>query len=287
MIGDKYTAIWLSYSSLTDYMHCARAYYLKHMYRSPTTNRKFKIVSPPLSLGQSVHEVLEALSVLPVAHRFNESLVVKFDEVWKKVSGKKGGFPNLDIEAEYKRRGEEMLLRIMKNPGPLARPAVKIKMDLPYYWFSPEDNIILCGKIDWLEYIPENDKVHIIDFKTSKKDESTDSLQLPIYCLLVSNCQKREVEKISYWYLDREDGIKEATVPDMKACTTRIFELAKEIKTARKLGIFKCNTPDGCSYCRPLEAVLDGLAEHVGIDDRNCDMYVLPDLDSQAESIIL
>lgn len=287
MVGDKYTAIWVSYSSISDFLKCPRAYFLKNIYRDPVTHRKFKIVSPPLSLGQSVHEVLEALSVLPVAQRFSESLVIKFGEVWKKVSGKRGGFPNLEVESEYKRRGEEMLLRIMKNPGPLAKPAVKIKMDLPYYWFSPEDNIILCGKIDWLEYIPENDKVHIIDFKTSKTDENPDSLQLPIYCLLVTNCQKRDVEKISYWYLERDEGLVETKMPDMDSCRQKIYDIAKQIKTARKLGIFKCSNPEGCTYCKPLEAVLEGHGEHVGIDDFNCDLYILNDADSIGESVIL
>ena len=70
-----------------------------------------------------------------------------------------------------------MLQRVIKHPGPVAKLAVKIKQDLPYYWLSEEDNIILCGKIDWLEYLPDQDGVHIIDFKTSKYDEAPQSLQ--------------------------------------------------------------------------------------------------------------
>ncbi|QQS44706.1 PD-(D/E)XK nuclease family protein [Candidatus Roizmanbacteria bacterium] len=98
----------------------------------------------------------------------------------------------------------------------MARKAVKIKEDLPHYWLSEEDNIILCGKIDWLEYLPETDSVHIIDFKTSKYDEDGDSLQLPIYYLLVTNTQKREVSKASYWYLERNDDLTEKELPDEK-----------------------------------------------------------------------
>jgi ATP-dependent helicase/DNAse subunit B len=65
-----------------------------------------------------------------------------------------------------------------------------MKEDLPHYWLSEDDGIILCGKIDWLQYLPDTDSVHIVDFKTSKNKEKANSLQLPIYLLLVSNTQK-------------------------------------------------------------------------------------------------
>ena len=61
---------------------------------------------------------------------------------------------------------------IEENPGPLRNLAVKIKSDLPSYWLSEEDNIMLCGKIDWLEYLKEEDAIHIIDFKTGKKGKA-------------------------------------------------------------------------------------------------------------------
>src|SRR3989338_4517432 len=115
---DKYTAVWVSHSSITDFLKCPRAYFLHNI---------------------------------------------------------------------YKKRGEEMLSYLGQNPGPLKNLAVKIKMDLPYYYLSEQDNIILCGKIDWLEYLPESDSVHIIDFKTGRGEEDKDSLQLPIYHLLVTN----------------------------------------------------------------------------------------------------
>ena len=51
--------------------------------------------------------------------------------------------------------------------------------------FNEEENIILNGKIDWLEYVPEDDSIRVIDFKTGKNDEKEGSLQLPIYILLL------------------------------------------------------------------------------------------------------
>jgi len=98
MAEDKYTATWVSHSSISDFLQCPRAYFLKHVYRDPKTGHKIKITSPPLALGQAVHEVLESLSTLPVEERFRNSLIEKFHTVWQKLSGKKGGFVNEEVE---------------------------------------------------------------------------------------------------------------------------------------------------------------------------------------------
>jgi CRISPR/Cas system-associated exonuclease Cas4 (RecB family) len=89
MPRDKYTAVWVSHTSIADFLKCPRAYYLKHVYRDPKTKHKLKLMAPPLALGQSVHEVVESLSQLPREKRFHEPLLVKLDRAWEKVSGKK------------------------------------------------------------------------------------------------------------------------------------------------------------------------------------------------------
>lgn len=273
--GDKFTAVWVSHSSISDFLACPRSYFLKNVYRDPKSNRKITLASPALALGQAVHEVVESLSVLHVDQRFNTSLVEKFDSAWQKVAGKKGGFFNEEMEQHYKNRGLSMLERVRNNPGPLKNLAVKIKMDLPYYWLSEEDNIILCGKVDWLEYLPESDSVHIIDFKTSKSDEKPESLQLPIYALIVSKCQARPVSKMSYWYIDRKDEPTEVEMPDLDEVQGKVLRIARNMKAARKLERFKCTHETGCYACDPYEAILRGEAENVGIDEFDHDVYVL------------
>lgn len=271
-------------------MKCPRSYFLKNIYRNPDTGHKIKIMSPPLALGQTVHEVIDSLSILPKDKRLNESLIIIFDSLWQKVSGKKGGFASEDAEQKYKKRGEEMLGRIMKHPGPLLNFAVKIKMEIPYFWLSEESNIILCGKIDWLEYIKENDSVHIIDFKTNVREESSDSLQLPIYYLLARYCQHHPVSKASYWYLERSDAPVEKELPDAEESKERILELAKKIKLARQLGRFKCpHGAGGCIFCKPFEAIIRKEAEFIGTNNHNEDVYILDkSADSpEEESVIL
>jgi len=274
MVKDKYTATWVSYSSISDFLACPRAYFLKNVYRDSQSGNKIKLISPPLALGQAVHEVIEQISKLPVVKRFKTPLVERFDVSWEKVSGKKGGFTNEKVENEYKKRGEAMLTKLVKKPGILANLAVKIKMDLPYYWLSEDDDIILCGKIDWLEYLPDTDSVHIIDFKTGKKDEDSKSLQLPIYQLLVTNTQKRSIAKVSYWYIERSDKPVKQKLPDFDKSGDEVLKIAKEIKLARKLERFKCPKKTGCKFCNPYEAVVRGDAEFVGTGNYGEDIYI-------------
>lgn len=275
MVKDKFSAVWVSHSSIGDYLKCPRAYYLKNMYRDPKTNHKVMLMQPPLALGQAVHEVVESLSQLPTESRFAESLLVKYDRAWQKVSGKLGGFASQSEEDTFKRRGAAMIKRIMNNPGPLANRAIKIRQDLPYFWLSEEDNIILCGKIDWLEYLESSDSVHILDFKTGKFDEDPDSLQLPIYVLLATKCQTRSVTRASYWYLDRDDAPVEVALPDLDQAYKRILDIAKKIQLARKLEHFKCPQNDGCRVCRPYEAILSGVATFVGVGGYSQDIYTV------------
>ncbi len=271
---DKYSAVWVSHSSISDYLKCPRAYYLRNVYRDPKTNRKISIIEPPLALGQAVHDTIDTLSKLSAGERFTTPLMETFEKIWTNVSGQKGGFTDAEQEETFKARARDMITRVMTHPGPLAQKAIKIRQELPYYWLSEEDNIILCGKVDWLEYKEDTDTVRIIDFKTGKFDEDPDSLQLPIYYLLTSHTQTKPITGISYWYLDRDDEPIDMQLPDAEAAEKKILELAKKVALARKLGHFKCHEGE-CRACRPYEAVLSGKATHVGINTYGQDLYIL------------
>ncbi len=286
MPSDKYDAVWVSHSSISDFLLCRRLYFLKNIYRDPKTNHKIKIMSPPLALGAAVHNVIDEISLLPVAQRITMSLMDRFDKAWKNFEGKRGGFLNKDTESRFKEKGREMINRIAKNPGPIVKKAVKIKGDLPHYWLSEEDNIILCGKIDWLEYIEKDDSVNIIDFKTSKYDENPESLQLPIYYLLVKNCQTHPVSGAGYWYLQRNDEPTSVTLPDEYESYEKLLDIARDIKAARQLEKFDC-AQGGCQYCKAYEAVLNGETEFVYTDSYNADIHILPQSSDGETSEIL
>ena len=270
-------ALWVSHSSMSDFLACPRSYYLKHIYRNEKTKNKITIINPPLALGQTVHLVLEALSLLRSEDRLKEPLIEKYNEAWKNITGELGGFRDEEEELIYKNRGAIMINRVMFHPGPIINKAVKLVSPdqlPPRYYLSEKDDILLCGKIDWLEYLPSDNSVHVIDFKTGNNEEKAESLQLPIYALLVKNCQNRYVSKISYWYLEKDNEPREMKFPDLEEAHNMILAIALRIKEARLSNSFAC-AKNGCFACKPLEQVVEGKAKFIGTSDYQ-DIYILP-----------
>lgn len=284
---DKYTAVWVSHSSMGDFIKCPRAYYLKNMYKNPKTGKKLGIVSPALSLGSAVHEVVEGLAEYPSEKRFDNptDLLIRFDNAWEKFEGKMGGFKTLEEELQSKVRGQAMIQRVIDHPGMLKDKIVKLPEGemLPNFYLSEDDNIILCGRIDWLSYKQEDDSIHILDFKTGKNEEKEESLQLPIYQLLLNKLQKRKVTGASYWYLDSDDEPKEVALPNLEESFDKVYKVAKEVADARLRAkregiekVFVCPRGEqGCFSCTPFEKIIKREAEFVGNGEWGQEMYLV------------
>jgi ATP-dependent helicase/DNAse subunit B len=284
---DKYTAVWVSHSSMGDFIKCPRAYYLKNMYKNPKTGKKIGIVSPALSLGSAVHEVVEGLADYPADKRFEkpEELLIRFEKAWEKFKGKMGGFKTEEEELGAKDRGQAMIQRVIDHPGILQEKIIKLPEGemIPNFYLSEEDNIILCGRIDWLSYKPETDSIHILDFKTGKHEESGESLQLPIYQLLLNKLQKRKVTGASYWYLDSDDEPKDVALPNAEDSFEKVYTVAKQVSDARSQAkrdgiekVFVCpRGEEGCFSCAPFEKILKGEAEFVGKGEWGNEMYLV------------
>ncbi|MBI4065791.1 PD-(D/E)XK nuclease family protein [Candidatus Kaiserbacteria bacterium] len=281
MAGKKYDAVWVSHSSMGDFLKCPRAYYLHNVYKNPDTGRKITIVNPALSLGSAVHATLEALKTLPAEERLQRDLLADFDKEWAtNATGKKGGFTSDTEESAAKARGRAMIERVIKNPGLLAKKTVKLKEPEnnmpPNFYLSEKENIILCGLIDWLEYVEANDSVRIIDFKTGKNEEGDGSLQLPIYLLLLNALQKRRVSGAAYWYLEKNDAPTEVSLPDATEAREKVLALARRVKVARENRAYECpRGPSGCFACQPYEAILSGEAEYIGVAGYGQDAYLV------------
>jgi ATP-dependent helicase/DNAse subunit B len=276
MLKNATPSVWVSHSSIGDFLKCPRLYFLRNVYKDPLSRNKINVIDPPLALGQVVHDVIDEISKLPAEERLAASPLKRYKTLWRGVEGEKGGFKNKDQEGEFYERGFKMIQRIVDSPGPLANKAVKINSPdnlPPRYTISEEDEIILCGKIDWLEYLEDTDSVHIIDFKTGKWEEDKASLQLPIYYLLASNLQKRDIERVSYWYLESSDKPTEVDLPNAKESEERVLAVAKRIKLARQLEHFVC-PQGGCKYCLPYESVISGKGKIVGKSEYQ-DIYIV------------
>jgi ATP-dependent helicase/DNAse subunit B len=291
-MADKYTAVWVSHSSMGDFLKCPRAYYLHNMYKDPATGRKMSIVTPHMALGTAVHNVLEDLANYPSEERFDRDLRARFEEEWMEVSGLKGGFTSSEQEEEFKMRGKEMINNVIKDPKFLVNKRVKLpkeKMN-PNFYLSEDDNIILNGQVDWIEFLPD-ETLHIVDFKTGKHEEKDGSLQLPIYLLLCNKLRPQwKVSKASYWYLE-SDKIVEKELPDAQTAYQDVLKVALQVKQAREAGEFRCPKGNydpetgegGCFSCRPYENILqwkqgkldDDSIQSIGIGGFNQDMYVI------------
>lgn len=261
-----------------DFLKCPRAYYLHNVYKNPDTGRKLNIVNPSLSLGQAVHTTLEALNQIPVEERLKRDLLADFERSWQSVSGKKGGFKAETEELDYKARGHAMIKRVIQNPGPIANKTVRLKAtenNMPHnFVLSAEDNIILCGVIDWLEYLEDNDSIRVIDFKTGKHEENDDSLQLPIYLLLLQALQKRQVSGAAYWYLEKDNAPTPMALPDAVVARGKVLATARRVKEVREKKLYDCSRgAAGCFACQPYEAIVAGKAEYLGVGGYGQDTY--------------
>ena len=275
MAKDKFSAIWVSHSSMGDFIKCPRAYYLKNVYKDPRTGRKISTVSPALSLGQAVHNTLEPLALISADKRMDQPLKDIFEKEWKAVSGIQGGFESAEEEADAKARGLAMIERVIANPDPLKAKAIRLKDELPSYFISEPDNIILCGKVDWIMYDEATDGIHILDFKTGKNEENDDSLQLPIYLLLLKTLQKRKIVGASYWYLDKDNKPVAKELPTEEESYKRVMEIALQVKKSRESKKYECpRGAQGCFSCKPFEKIIKGEAKFVGIGGYNRDMYI-------------
>ncbi len=304
---DKYKAIWLSHSSIGDYEKCPRLYYLHNIYKDKTTNRKIGIVSPYMSLGIAVHNVVEALRVFKVDERKEKisNMLADFEIEWQKVTGKKGGFESPEQEAEFKARGIEMLGNVIKDPKMLLHKTIATSSYydgdmLPNYYISTEENIILCGNVDWIEYMDESKTLRVVDFKTGRNEEKEESMQLFIYKLLIEKLGcKWPVSSGAYWYFDN-GLVTEKNISDdekMNEIVNKIIKIGIEIRekkfewsesanygrggwAERKNFVdnFKCISSDGpCRACADYEKVFakDPSAQYMGVDMYGKDSYFI------------
>jgi ATP-dependent helicase/DNAse subunit B len=259
---NKYDATWVSYSSMSDFKKCPRLYFLRNVFKTEKGN-KINTVSPALSLGSAVHNVIEGLAKdkIPADQRFSEpqKLLEKFASELQKFFGKIGGFESEEHFQEFKKRGEDMIKKVIENPGPLKDKTVLLPDGdngmAPNFYLSEEENIILNGKIDWIQYVGDDEKgrriFHIYDFKSNKggKEEDADSLQLPVYKLLLARYPFRLKEEqpdrkgwwtsefvldgASYWYLESGD-IKAKELPSETDAFEKVFATAKLVSDKRK-----------------------------------------------------
>lgn len=266
--------IYLSYTSLKDFLKCPRSYYLKNIYKDPQSGFRMQIASPYLTLGSTVHDSVKWYLDLK-GQVTKKQLEEKFRNLWLKYRGKKGGFSSNEIEGDFGKRGLKMLNNFLENVQNLEKSAPNITFPK----FNLIESIILIGNFDFMGE-REDGSLHVVDFKTGANDEK-DPIQLYIYAILAEANLEKNVSSASFWYLDREDRPREIVLDALEPKLEWLKEKALEIKKAinkNKWICIKDYAQDGalCRDCRDYQAIIDGKGQFQFSDYRyKKDVYFL------------
>lgn len=263
-------AIWVSPTSLGDFLACPRAFYFKNIYRDKKTGLRLQIASPYLSLGSVVHDVIKWF--LEMRRQVSKTqLLAKYDNFWLKYQGKRGGFSSQEEEESFKERGQKILDRFYDTSKILG----KMLPSMPFPKYFLEGDVVLSGNLDYVEELPDG-SLHIIDFKTGQRDEK-DPLQLYIYAILAEANLGKSVSKASFWYLDREDSPREIVLDKLEGKLEWLKKKSKEVKEAIEKNEWICiKGEERCRDCRNYQDILQGKGEFQFSDYRfKKDVYYL------------
>jgi hypothetical protein len=90
--------------------------------------------------------------------------------------------------------------------------------------------------------------------------------------------------------LETDDNLTEKKLPDLKEAHSKVIEIGRRIKLARKLDKFDCpEGRDGCIHCRSMEKILKGEGRLVDSNAQK-DIYILlqdEPIEEELDSIIL
>ena len=279
-------AVFISPSSISDFKACPQAYFYHYVYRSPKSGLKIQVINPKLSLGATVHDTLHKFLYTQSVVKTDDQLINIVNWYWQKVSGEKGGFASQKEESLYKAKALKMLDTFWNNQHFKSTRPVKLP-DFPKVNLGKD--LILTGKLDWIEKLGEK-LYQIVDFKTGQREEKSDSLQLPIYAVIASDYLKGAKIQASYWYLGKENHLREFKLPELDETITKLKSIGIQIMSARHTKSFGCSSGnESCWACRDLIAVTKGQAKLVSVNfARKQEIYIIPadetkDYDDQFE----
>lgn len=267
-------AIFLSNTSLADFLNCKRSYFLKNIYRDPKSGLRLQAASPYLSLGSTVHDTIRWYLDLK-GQVSKDQLLKKFENFWLKFSGKRGGFSKKEDEEAFKRRGLKILSNFFNN-AKILKGAIVLP---PFPKYNLLEDVVLVGNFDFLGELPDG-SLHVIDFKTGSKDEDS-PLQLYIYAILAEANLQKPASKVSFWYLDRDSQPREVVLDPLDKTLEWLKEQARQLKAAieENKWVCKASAEAGglCKECQMYEDILAGKGEFVFSDYKfKKDIYYLP-----------
>jgi RecB family exonuclease len=174
----------LSYSRISTYMACPYRYYLQYVvgYRPP--------LFAAASFGSSLHLALQGFHSLgPPAPRLDQLLAI-YVQRWKPY-----GYRSREEEARYFEEGLQILhVYYLRNLFGY-RPAWMVEKRFSVSIGGNE----FVGIVDRVDGEPG--QYQVVDYKTSLREKTLDSLQLPLYAISLGKMFGTMPEGLSYYFL--------------------------------------------------------------------------------------
>lgn len=199
-----------------------------------------------------------------------EGLLATLEKIWQGPRGKKGGFPDLEEERDYYRKGVQCLETFAQtqNLSPKIAYLPTGVFDEDLLKFPLGENLTLTGKIDRID--KDEGGYHLIDYKTGRKTD--DPFQLIAYTLLAENSLgKSPIKKASFVYLQSgetqtftpTDELKEQTLERIKNIVAQIRERSQKEDFSPKPGRI-CIFCDYVEFCLAKDKAKKIIAESRG-----------------------
>lgn len=212
------------------------------------------------TLGKAVHEAIVLFYHSPLKQRTKEQLKRYLEETWRSEViwnkkwplGKWGGFESLEEEKET----YDQALLMLENFFQMAEVDPEIEY-LPTKNFGRSfddykkliiplsDNFDISGKFDLIARNKDN-SLHVIDFKTGKK-ENGDLFQLRFYKVLAEENFKKPVKKASFYFLKtgnkKDFDLEEEEKEKIKK------EILEKISQIKKTESFETKPSKLCKFC--------------------------------------
>jgi len=212
------------------------------------------------TLGKAVHEAIVLFYHSPSKQRTKEQLKRYLEETWRSEViwnkkwplGKWGGFEGLEEEKET----YDQALLMLENFFQMAEVDPEIEY-LPTKNFGRSfddykkliiplsDNFDISGKFDLIARNKDN-SLHVIDFKTGKK-ENGDLFQLRFYKVLAEENFKKPVKKASFYFL--KTGNKKDFDLEKEERERIKKEILEKIIQIKKTESFEPKPSKLCKFC--------------------------------------
>ena len=252
-------------SKLSLFSKCPKAYhfsYLDPIY-SKMKKRLKKLPENIWSfntLGRAVHNAITLFFHLPAKQRKFNCLKAYLEKTWRSEVmprqnpplGKWGGFSSTQEEREQYRQALQMLKNFTKLIDDSLQihylPTKNLDRSIDDYLqlIKPlNDSYDISGKFDLIAKF-NDDSLHIIDFKTGKRNDE-DIFQLRFYKLLAEENFKKPVTRASYYFLSsghiKDFDFGTLGTGDIKA------EIAKKISEIHNTEAFEAQSSKLCKFC--------------------------------------